>query len=71
VELVGMKWHLNDLVGTGDIAREHQVDPFTIQRYRRYPDFPEPLTTINGQAVYSREAVNKFLLDQLMKEVTR
>jgi hypothetical protein len=71
LELVGIKWHLSDLVGRGDIAREHEVDAFTVGRYQRYPTFPRPLTTINGQSVYSREAVNKFLLDQLMKEALR
>lgn len=55
-----MKWDLNDLVATSDLAQIFGVGKPAISNWiARYDDFPEPLLTVAGGStqLFSRKAV--------------
>lgn len=49
-----MLWDLDDLAAMGDLARERGISSSAATNWRRYPDFPQPLTTLSTGPVYSR-----------------
>lgn len=55
------EWALVDMAGIGDLAKKYKVEPATISNWRvRYPDFPNPLTSISGGPVFSFKQVAKW-----------
>lgn len=55
-----MRWELEDLVSTGDIADEYGVGKPAVSNWiARHPDFPQPLTSVSrgSTLLFSRKAV--------------
>lgn len=53
-----MRWDLDDLAATGDLAREFEVSASTVVAWiNRYPTFPAPLVRLSNGALYSKRAV--------------
>lgn len=55
-----MRWDLDDLVATSDLAEHFYVGKPAISNWiARYPDFPRPLVTVAGghTPLFSRKAV--------------
>jgi hypothetical protein len=55
-----MLWDLDDLAAMGDLARERGISTAAATNWRRYPDFPAPLTTLSTGPVYSRRQVQAW-----------
>lgn len=49
-----MKWELDDLAGTSDLAARYGVGMAAISNWaKRFEDFPQPLAHVSGKPVYS------------------
>lgn len=56
------EWPLEDLVGTGEMAKMGIIDINGLHAWRaKYSEFPKPLTKVGNTLIFSKEEFNDFL----------